>query len=825
MRFQCSYCKAVLDIEDGEPGELVACGQCNATVAVPMSVISTGSMLGDFAIVREIGVGGMGRVYLAHQVSLDRPVALKILSESFARDANFIENFIKEARNAAALNHPNIVQAYAVNCDSGCYYFAMELVDGNTMKQVMMSSGRLVHEKVLAIARDILGALAYAWEEKKLIHRDIKPDNIMLTTDGRTKLADLGLARKVTEVNDDGTSELYGTPQYVAPELLLNFSADIRSDIYSMGATMYHALTGTYPYLAQDANSMALEHLYTPLRPIASLVSDVPVPLARMVEIMLAKRPGHRYPDYHYLLADLQRVQKGEMPAAPLPATAQLPINTDLPGAQGLSVAEADIKASAVAAIAGGGASEAAGKPADGKSGGLHLGGKGSGKLVLGGKPAADSAAVHLSGSGTGSVKLSGTSAVAPSSATMTQPAVPDTVNEPSAKKKHAVIIFCGIALLALLVFGIWSFLARGVGAEGAGEASLQGASTATATGLEGALQKLSTESEKLAFLSGEAIKQEVGSPGYEAFVNLAAPIVEPALQAVRERIKSEVEAEWKTLQVRYEEERKEQEEAARLQAEREAKEAAEKKELAQQEKLAEEKAQQYALKQQEMRNHMVLQALELDFSGARKVFAVMAESQDEEQRDWAKMWLSSLEDAEQLYLLLRNSKEKLAGVLFKIRDERRMQRDWEVISIQFDQVKLVRVATEREKSVKNPLPQPEMTFELGSMPPGYFLLLAKKALELSSRADECDRMFGNFLHVRGFHMAKTWLDAAMVSDRLLSEIPGIRIAYVQARLQAMKKMNAAELEREIALLKRNYTAEFEAVAEEVAQLQAEKKN
>ncbi len=822
MRFQCSYCKAVLDIEDGEPGELVSCGQCNATVAVPMSVTSAGSMLGDFAIVREIGVGGMGRVYLAHQVSLDRPVALKVLSENFARDANFIENFIKEARNAASLNHPNIVQAYAVNCDSGCYYFAMELVDGNTMKQVMQSSGRLVHEKVFAIARDILGALAYAWDEKKLIHRDIKPDNIMLTSDGRTKLADLGLARKVTEINEDGSSELYGTPQYVAPELLLNFPADLRSDIYSMGATMYHALTGAYPYQAQDANSMAMEHLYTPLSPISSLVSDVPAPLARLVEIMMAKRPGHRYQDYQYLLADLQRVQKGEMPTTPLPATAQLPINTDLPGPQSLSVAEADLQAAAANVGSAGKRSEV---PAAGKSGGgLHLGSKGGGKLVLGGKTAADSTAKHLTAAGTGSLKVHGVVPAEAAPASNTQAAVAEAGVKHPGKKKLRVIVIAGIAAILVISLSLWGFLAKKPSGEISVAAPMPGGDISSASGLEGALQKLKKESEKLDFLRGESIKQEVGSPGYEAFVNLAAPIVEPALQAVRERIKSEVQTEWKAMQVRFEEERKEQAEAARLQAEREAKEAAEKAEQVRLEKQAEEKAKQYVAKQQELRNNMVLQALELDFSGARKVFAVMAESPEEEQQAWAKMWLSSIEDAEQLYLLLRNSKEKLSGVIFKIRDEKRVQRDWVVVNIQYDTVNLLRVPTEREKSGKNPEVQPAMKLELETIYPGYFMLLAQKALELDKRPEEFDRMFGNFLLVRGFYGAKQWLDKAMVSDRLLGEIPGIRIAYVKTRVQAMKGMNAADAERELAQLKKTYAEELELLAEEVTQMMNEKK-
>ena len=814
MRFQCSYCKAVLDIDDGAPGELVACGQCNATVAVPMGLTAPGSMLGDFAIVREIGVGGMGRVYLAHQVSLDRPVALKVLSENFASDSSFIESFIKEARTAAALNHPNIVQAYAVNCDSGCYYFAMELVDGNTMKQVILSSGRLVHEKVLAIARDTLGALAYAWGEKKLIHRDIKPDNIMLTTDGRTKLADLGLARKVTEINEDGSSELYGTPHYIAPELLLNFPADIRSDIYSMGATMYHALTGSYPYVAPDANSMAMEHLYTSLRPITSLVPDVPAPLARLVEIMLSKRPGHRYSDYKYLLADLERVQKGEMPMIPLSPSSQLPINTDLPPAQSMSIAEADLQASTD--------SKKAEVSVPGKSGSaLQLGKKDAGKLVLGGKTQAAPSGLHLSSSGTGSVKLPGATSMGGASPSMTQSAQQQGEKKPGKRALMLALIGGGAALL-LIVLVAWFFLAgrNSSVTDGGAAPELE----AKGSLLEDALQKLSSETEKLAFLRGEAIKQSVASPGYEAFVDLAAPLVEPALQVQRERNKEELRAEWKNLQARFEEERKEQAEAARLQAEREKKEAAERRERQQQEKLAAEKAEQYAQKQQEMRDNMVAQAQELDFSGARQVFAVMVESSEDDESAWAKMWLDSLADAEQLYQLLRNSKEKLAGVLFKIRDERRVQRDWQVSSVMFDTVKVTKVLSEREKSAKNPEPPPELTFELGSISPAYFMLLAQKALELENRADEFDRMFGNFMLVRGFHQARNWLDRAMVSERLLNEIPGIRLAYVKSRVRAMQTMSAARAEQEAALLKRGHAEEFETVAEKVNTLLEEKK-
>jgi len=805
----------VLDIEDGEPGELVACGQCNATLAVPMSVTSAGSMLGDFAIVREIGCGGMGRVYLAHQVSLDRPVALKILSENFVQDTNFIKNFINEARTAASLNHPNIVQAYAVNFDSGCYYFAMELVEGNTMKQVLQNSGRLVHEKVLAIAWDVLGALDYAWREKKLIHRDIKPDNIMLTNDGRTKLADLGLARKITETNEDGSSELYGTPQYVAPELILSCPADIRSDIYSMGATMYHALTGSYPYRAQDANSMAMEHLFTPLQPIQELVSDVPLPLARLVEIMMAKRPGHRYQNYQNLLADLQLVKNGEMPRTLLPAMSQIPVDTDLPIPQSLSIEEADLLAAASAA----GAEKSA----------VNVGKK-SGKLVLGGKSSGATLAASGSPSSTGELKLSGKTIHPPSDpAIITQVATPEKTAVESPKRTRLMLL---IVAAVILVFGaglgIWGAMHGSQKGEALTE-TLPPSGNATAvaglTGLQAALNKLSSEGEKLAFLKGEAIKLDVGSPEYDAFVNVSAPLLEPALQAARERLKSERKTDWENRQAGYQEDLKQQQEAALAQAEREKKEAAEKAEQTRLEKAAEEKTAAFAKKQQNLRNIMVQQAQELDFSGARKVFAVMVASEEEQERDWAGMWLSSLDDAEQLYQLLRNSKGKLAGVLFRIRDERRIDRDWEVVSILYDTVKIVRVNTEREKNSKNPEPAPEKTFELNDINLNYFMLLAKKVLECENRTDEFDRMFGNYLLTRGYPIAKKWLEAAMVSDRLLSEIPFLRESYVKARLNLLDKMNRREAEREVAILKNNFSEEFAPFIEDVMQKLKDRKD
>ena len=143
MRFQCNHCRALLELDDVQPGEIVQCPTCLSPVAVPESVTSPRALLGDFVIKNLIGNGGMGTVYLAHQITLDRDVALKVLHADFSDDTAFIQNFINEARAAANLNHPNIVQAVAVNCDEGRWYFAMEYIDGSTLKQMLAQNGRI----------------------------------------------------------------------------------------------------------------------------------------------------------------------------------------------------------------------------------------------------------------------------------------------------------------------------------------------------------------------------------------------------------------------------------------------------------------------------------------------------------------------------------------------------------------------------------------------------------------------------------------------------------------------------------------------------------
>jgi len=313
MRFQCSSCGRIVAVDDVDAGIMVQCGHCGSVVQVPPTRLSRGSVIADFIIRRAIGQGGMGTVYLSHQITLDRPAALKILAESYANNAEFVALFIKEARAAAKLNHPHIVQAYAVGEDDGLLYFAMENIDGETMKDVLEREGVIPVDQALNIIQQIAEALNYAWIEQKLIHCDIKPDNIMLTSTGRAKLADLGLARVTGDMSDSDEDEVMGTPQYISPEALTGAPMDTRSDIYSLGATFYQFVTGRLAFDGSTAAEIAKKHLTEPLIPPRSVNKDIPESVSRIIIKMMAKNPSMRYQDASELIDDLRNARRGKV--------------------------------------------------------------------------------------------------------------------------------------------------------------------------------------------------------------------------------------------------------------------------------------------------------------------------------------------------------------------------------------------------------------------------------------------------------------------------------------------------------------------------------
>ena len=284
----------------------------------------SGQTFGDFRILRRIGVGGMGEVYLAEQISLHRRVALKILRTDLAKNETSRRRFEAEARAVAQLNHPNIVQVYAVGTTRGVPYMALEYVDGRNLREYLARKGPPPLPQALSLMRQVASALQRA-SELGIIHRDIKPENILLTRKGEVKVADFGLSRMIgnnaVANNLTQTGVTMGTPLYMSPEQVEGRPLDHRTDIYSFGVTCYHMLTGNPPFEGENAFSVALQHVQAEPMPIEAMRPDLPQEVCAVLEKMMAKNPDDRYATAGELLRDLRRVSAALGGTAPVPVS------------------------------------------------------------------------------------------------------------------------------------------------------------------------------------------------------------------------------------------------------------------------------------------------------------------------------------------------------------------------------------------------------------------------------------------------------------------------------------------------------------------------
>ena len=336
MRFQCIHCHGLVAIDDSEMGQHVGCGHCDQIVQVPTSKFAPQAVIDDFVIERMLGRGGMGIVYKAHQMSLDRPVALKILMNQYSSNNDFIIDFIREARGAARLNHPFIVQAYAVGQDEDTYFLAMEYVEGQTLKQIMDVDRTVPLEFALNVTENMVEALGFAWQEQKLIHRDIKPDNIMITSDGVAKLMDLGLSRFANDslADTEDEDEVMGTPQYICPEQLIGMPMDVRGDLYSLGATLYHAITGEFPFQGRNAAEIAKKHLQEPLTPANVHNPSIPPSVCKLIEKMMSKHPDDRHSTTKILEKEINSIKMTLTSSKRTPKSKSQPIKIKAGGRQ-----------------------------------------------------------------------------------------------------------------------------------------------------------------------------------------------------------------------------------------------------------------------------------------------------------------------------------------------------------------------------------------------------------------------------------------------------------------------------------------------------------
>ena len=313
-------------------------------MAVSDSLIDT-LFDGRYRIQRKLGAGGMADVYLAEDQELGRRVAIKILNSRHGNDDQFIERFRREAKNAAALNHPNIVSIYDRGEAEDTYYIAMEFLDGRTLKELIVGRGAAPINVAIEYARQILSALRFA-HRHGIVHRDIKPHNVLVDGEGRVKVTDFGIARAGTSQMTE-TGSIVGTAQYLSPEQARGGEVDPRSDLYSLGVVLYELLTGKTPFDGETPVEIAMKHLSNAPSPPSKLRPDIPPELDMVVLRALAKNPDDRYQSADEMEADLERVARGARVSAATVDTATQVLSRP---ATAVAAAEAATAATMIAA-------------------------------------------------------------------------------------------------------------------------------------------------------------------------------------------------------------------------------------------------------------------------------------------------------------------------------------------------------------------------------------------------------------------------------------------------------------------------------------------
>ncbi|MFW6163016.1 MAG: protein kinase domain-containing protein, partial [Planctomycetota bacterium] len=339
---KCPKCGHRLEY-DSAVDEAIVCAHCGARLAAPGTSRAKGASraeaptgakasgadpligqcLGDFKILAVLGRGGMGTVYKAVEQSLDRFVAVKVLPQDLATDESFVERFGREARAAAAIDHPNIIEIYRVGEDRGYQFIAMGFVDGESLADLLKREGRLPPARAVEVLRQVASALDVA-HGCGILHRDIKPSNILIDRRGRVKVADFGLAKhEGVDVSVTVTGQALGTPLYMPPEGARGRALDARSDLYSLGATFYQAIAGKPPFDGETPAQLIAKHLESRAAPLHQVAPDCPPPLGRLIHRLLRKNPADRYASAGKLLEALARVE-GRLAAGQAEATATM---------------------------------------------------------------------------------------------------------------------------------------------------------------------------------------------------------------------------------------------------------------------------------------------------------------------------------------------------------------------------------------------------------------------------------------------------------------------------------------------------------------------
>lgn len=263
---------------------------------------------GRYELIEKIGEGGMAIVYKGKDRFLNRYVAIKILRPEFIKDEKFIENFRKESQAAAGLSHPNIVNVYDVGEEGNIHFIVMELIDGKSLSQVIEEEGRLDYKEAISITKQVASALSLA-HSNQIIHRDVKPHNILITSSGTAKLADFGIAMAVSKESiAEGKEKIMGSVHYFSPEQARGAYVDERSDIYSLGIVLYEMLTGKVPFDGDNPISIALMHINDEIPPVSKEVAGIPPQLEKIIEKATDKYQTNRYASADEMIEDLDNI-------------------------------------------------------------------------------------------------------------------------------------------------------------------------------------------------------------------------------------------------------------------------------------------------------------------------------------------------------------------------------------------------------------------------------------------------------------------------------------------------------------------------------------
>ena len=324
MIFICSQCGGDIKIDETLAGNPMECPNCCKTVLAPPPGIKPKVNIGDFQLIKCIGTGGMGEVWLAYQDTMDRHVALKILSPALTDDEKFVSRFMQEVKISAKLQHPNIVTSFYAGVDKGIYYLAMSFIDGFELNEKLDTQDMIPEQEALNIAKKIASALKHAWNKFKIVHRDIKPSNIMISKDDEeVHLMDMGISKNLTEDSSlTMTGMVIGTPYYMSPEQARgDDDLDCRADIYALGSTLYHLLTGEVPYDAESTIGILTKLISDPFPPPQKKNPEITDECAKLLEVMMAKDARFRQQNWEEVIKDIQKVMQGKVPITKITTT------------------------------------------------------------------------------------------------------------------------------------------------------------------------------------------------------------------------------------------------------------------------------------------------------------------------------------------------------------------------------------------------------------------------------------------------------------------------------------------------------------------------